>query len=313
MRMVNFDVLSLVDEAKMKTMRNMDMVFCRNVLIYFDNDVKKKVLNSLFQSLKPGGYLVLGPSDSLHGLNNDFQRTPYSAFNFYQRPAASRPAASKSTAPGFAPAVKPPLAVTTPVAPSSTLQPGQNFRVKMLVNRLNNGLRDLSGDVDTSLTKTIDSFGGISQTLETIQKAEDLPSKVRSELNAVNRQIARILVYMQVGDRAQQKSEAMRGLLQELSDRIFGTDKEAQILAYRPPVTIPKSLPTAMRRMPESVIARRCPKTIPTRSLAKKPFSRAVSQSLRQFRLVELFDRLGRLPLRTAAYHRPHRSPRPER
>ena len=103
----------------------------------------------------------------------------------------------------------------------------------MLVNRLNNGLRDLSGDVDTSLTKTIDSFGGISQTLETIQKAEDLPSKVRSELNAVNRQIARILVYMQVGDRAQQKSEAMRGLLQELSDRIFGTDKEAPDLGVQ--------------------------------------------------------------------------------
>ncbi len=42
-----------------------DVIFCRNVLIYFSKENKKRVLDGLTQSLKPGGYLVLGASESL--------------------------------------------------------------------------------------------------------------------------------------------------------------------------------------------------------------------------------------------------------
>ena len=42
-----------------------DIVFCRNVMIYFNDDVKKQVQKTLYDALGPGGALVLGPTDIL--------------------------------------------------------------------------------------------------------------------------------------------------------------------------------------------------------------------------------------------------------
>jgi len=50
-----------------------DLIFCRNVLIYFSNDVKSKILNQFASSLNPGGYLILGASESLSGLTERFE------------------------------------------------------------------------------------------------------------------------------------------------------------------------------------------------------------------------------------------------
>ena len=47
----------------------MDIIFCRNVLIYFDRHTQEMVLNRLCRHLKPGGYLFLGHSETLNGLN----------------------------------------------------------------------------------------------------------------------------------------------------------------------------------------------------------------------------------------------------
>lgn len=47
-----------------------DIVFCRNVLIYFDNDSKKRVLENLIKTLKPGGYLFLGESEIIPDMPN---------------------------------------------------------------------------------------------------------------------------------------------------------------------------------------------------------------------------------------------------
>ena len=46
----------------------MDVVFCRNVLIYFSVDLKKDILTRMHAALNPGGYLILGASESLNGL-----------------------------------------------------------------------------------------------------------------------------------------------------------------------------------------------------------------------------------------------------
>lgn len=49
--------------------RDVDVIFLRNVLIYFDKDVQEAVVSRLFGHLRPGGYLVLGHSESMIGTN----------------------------------------------------------------------------------------------------------------------------------------------------------------------------------------------------------------------------------------------------
>jgi chemotaxis protein methyltransferase CheR len=48
--------------------RDVDIIFCRNVLIYFDKPTQHKVVNRLCSHLRPGGYLMVGHSESMvHG------------------------------------------------------------------------------------------------------------------------------------------------------------------------------------------------------------------------------------------------------
>ena len=47
----------------------MDMIFCRNILIYFDKPTQAKVLSRLCDHLRPGGHLFLGHSESLVGVD----------------------------------------------------------------------------------------------------------------------------------------------------------------------------------------------------------------------------------------------------
>lgn len=51
--------------------RTFDIVFCRNVMIYFDNPTKEKVVNKLCRVLPKGGYFIIGGAESLNGLNHN--------------------------------------------------------------------------------------------------------------------------------------------------------------------------------------------------------------------------------------------------
>lgn len=51
----------------------MDMIFCRNVMIYFDQPFRKQLISEYHRLLKPGGYLLVGHSESLTGLINGFK------------------------------------------------------------------------------------------------------------------------------------------------------------------------------------------------------------------------------------------------
>lgn len=51
----------------------LDAVFCRNVMIYFDKDVRRKLLDEIHRLLKPGGHLVVGHAESLTGMVSDFK------------------------------------------------------------------------------------------------------------------------------------------------------------------------------------------------------------------------------------------------
>ncbi len=51
----------------------LDVIFCRNVMIYFDNKVKERLLEDMHRLLKPGGYLIVGHAESLSGLLSRFK------------------------------------------------------------------------------------------------------------------------------------------------------------------------------------------------------------------------------------------------
>ena len=51
----------------------LDVIFCRNVMIYFDNEVRQRLLNEMYRLLKPGGYLMVGHAESLSGLMSSFK------------------------------------------------------------------------------------------------------------------------------------------------------------------------------------------------------------------------------------------------
>ncbi|MBB5021736.1 CheR family methyltransferase [Desulfurispira natronophila] len=53
--------------------RNMDIIFCRNVLIYFDKESKKRVIGNLSRSLQPQGFLYIGHSETLFGISDEFR------------------------------------------------------------------------------------------------------------------------------------------------------------------------------------------------------------------------------------------------
>lgn len=54
-----------------------DVIFCRNVLIYFSTDLKREILKKMAASLNKGGYLFLGGSESLTGISEDFEMVRY--------------------------------------------------------------------------------------------------------------------------------------------------------------------------------------------------------------------------------------------
>lgn len=70
---VRIERANLLNAMDMNRYRNMDVIFCRNVLIYFDKESKKKVLNSFERALNPGGYLYIGHSETLYGITDAFR------------------------------------------------------------------------------------------------------------------------------------------------------------------------------------------------------------------------------------------------
>lgn len=72
-RMVKFMNVNLYDSNQMRMITSCDVIFCCNVLIYFDIPSKQKVVSYLYNSLNKGGYLFIGYSESLHGISKAFK------------------------------------------------------------------------------------------------------------------------------------------------------------------------------------------------------------------------------------------------
>jgi len=84
-KLVKFLNINLVDEKSVRTIRNVDVIFCRNVLIYFDEKSKRKVVSLLYDALAPNGFLIVGTSESLYNVTRAFQPTVIDKVVLYQK------------------------------------------------------------------------------------------------------------------------------------------------------------------------------------------------------------------------------------
>jgi len=87
-RHVDFIHMNLLDESKVSLLGNMDVILCRNVIIYFDAETKKRVIKTFHDKLVPGGYLLLGHSESLINVTSDFELKSLEHDLVYRRPVS---------------------------------------------------------------------------------------------------------------------------------------------------------------------------------------------------------------------------------
>ena len=85
-RLVNFGYINLLNTEKLKFLGHMDVIFCRNVLIYFDMPSRKKVIDGFYQILKEQGYLLLGHAESLINISTAFELKHLRHDLVYQKP-----------------------------------------------------------------------------------------------------------------------------------------------------------------------------------------------------------------------------------
>ena len=84
--MCHFGHLNLMNERRMAIVGRVDVTFCRNVLIYFDDTSRRKVLDTIYQRLHRGGYLLLGHSESLLQSGTAFEIAQLTTDIAYRRP-----------------------------------------------------------------------------------------------------------------------------------------------------------------------------------------------------------------------------------
>jgi chemotaxis protein methyltransferase CheR len=85
-RLVSFGHLNLLDEGMASLVGQVDLIFCRNVMIYFDLPARKRLLRMFHERLAQGGFLLLGHSESLLNVTADFQLVHLMRDLVYRKP-----------------------------------------------------------------------------------------------------------------------------------------------------------------------------------------------------------------------------------
>jgi chemotaxis protein methyltransferase CheR len=86
---VEFTRVNLSDRADTRSYRDFDVVFCRNLLIYFDDASRKAAAETFYEALNPGGYVCLGHSESMSRFSSLFKVRKFPEAIVYQRPEES--------------------------------------------------------------------------------------------------------------------------------------------------------------------------------------------------------------------------------
>ena len=85
--LISFAPINLSDRAMLKRNDRSHIIFCRNVIIYFDDEMKKQVIESYYDNLLPGGCLFIGHSESLHSISRTFKPEHHSGTIVYRKQA----------------------------------------------------------------------------------------------------------------------------------------------------------------------------------------------------------------------------------
>ena len=85
-KLVTFSRLNLFDILKIKLIGEIDVIFCRNVLIYFNHDARENVIENFHETLVEGGYLLLGHAESLINISTAFRLQHLENDIVYQKP-----------------------------------------------------------------------------------------------------------------------------------------------------------------------------------------------------------------------------------
>ena len=83
---IDFTQVNVADAATMRRYRDIDVIFCRNMLIYFDEVSRRQAVETLYDSLRPGGVICLGHSESMSRMSSLFAPRRFGTTILYQRP-----------------------------------------------------------------------------------------------------------------------------------------------------------------------------------------------------------------------------------
>ncbi len=107
---INADIRAMIQHKQLNLLQDFghlgvfDVIFCRNVLIYFDQETKIAIFNRLAKSMEPDGFLALGAAETVVGLTDAFKPYPDCRGLYSPNPATVR---SPSLAPGMPMAARP--------------------------------------------------------------------------------------------------------------------------------------------------------------------------------------------------------------
>ena len=87
---VEFTRVNLSDRADTRPYRNFDVVFCRNLLIYFDDVSRKSAAETFYDALNPGGFILLGHSESMSRISPLYKVRKFPEAIVYQKPQEPR-------------------------------------------------------------------------------------------------------------------------------------------------------------------------------------------------------------------------------
>jgi chemotaxis protein methyltransferase CheR len=83
---VEFSTVNVADPANMRRFRDIDVLFCRNMLIYFDDLSRRQAVEAMYECLAPGGFICLGHSESMSRMSSLFRPRKFGEVIVYQKP-----------------------------------------------------------------------------------------------------------------------------------------------------------------------------------------------------------------------------------